>query len=79
METKLFYKSQKDVAKKLNELIDNYWSDEIDEGSLICEIRRIGDNNRSKIFNGERFTGIVRQRCGKRRLEIVLRILQGKC
>ena len=76
MEIKLFYKSQVEIADIINELIDRYWENNIDEPLLIDNINKLYDNNRTKILKDEEFTTVVRQKCGKRRIEVVARILK---
>ncbi|ACQ53830.1 glycosyl transferase [Clostridium botulinum] len=71
MEIKIFYKNQVEVAKALNNLIDKYWEDEIEENILFDGISKIIKNNENKIIKNGTYTTIIQQRCGKRRLEIV--------
>lgn len=71
----MFYKTQRDIAEVINELIDSYWDDNIDEKLLIRNIKALYSNNEEKIFKDENFTTILKQQCGKRRLEVVEKIL----
>ncbi|WP_242661229.1 TIGR04540 family protein [Clostridium botulinum] len=71
LEIKIFYKNQVEVAKALNNLIDKYWEDEIEENILFDGISKIIKNNENKIIKNGTYTTIIQQRCGKRRLEIV--------
>ncbi|MCJ8173420.1 TIGR04540 family protein [Clostridium botulinum] len=71
MGIKIFYKNQVEVAKALNNLIDKYWEDEIEENILFDGISKIIKNNENKIIKNGTYTTIIQQRCGKRRLEIV--------
>lgn len=76
LDTKSFYKSQRDVADALNSLIDSYWNNEISEDVLIKSIRKISNNNKSKVFkDGHHYPAILLQRCGKRRLNVISKIL----
>ncbi|MBO1513525.1 TIGR04540 family protein [Metabacillus sp. BG109] len=75
MELKLFYKTQRELASALNSIIDAYWENKIDETILIKEVEDIYKNNPNKVLKNGDFTTILKQQCGKRRLEIVDRIL----
>ena len=76
LEIKIFYKNQVEVAKALNDLIDKYWKDEIEENILLEGITKIIKNNENKIIKNGTYTTIIQQRCGKRRLEIVNSIVK---
>lgn len=75
LELKLFYKTQRELASALNSIIDAYWENQIDEKILIKEVEDIYKNNPNKVLKNGDFTTILKQQCGKRRLEIVDRIL----
>lgn len=75
MEIKLFYKSQKELANAINTVIDQYYNDEIDEIALKKLIFSLVKNNESKVFKDNNFTTIITQRCGKRRLELLQKII----
>ncbi|MBB2481348.1 TIGR04540 family protein [Bacillus sp. APMAM] len=75
MELKLFYKTQRELASALNSIIDAYWENKIEESILIKEVEDIYKNNPKKVLKYGDFTTILKQQCGKRRLEIVDRIL----
>lgn len=75
MEVKKFYKTQREVANVVNMLIDGYWNDEINEDLMIERIKDLYINNPSKIVKNDDFTTIIKQQCGKRRLEVVERVL----
>jgi uncharacterized protein (TIGR04540 family) len=76
MEIKLFYKSQVEIADVINQLIDRYWENNMDESLLIHNINKLYDNNLTKILKDREFTTVIRQKCGKRRIEVVARILK---
>lgn len=76
MEVKLFQKTQRDMASVINQLIDSYWNDEINEQGLIDKVNALHTNNPDKLIKGNRFTTVIQQQCGKRRLEIVKRIIK---
>ena len=76
MELKLFYRTQRDLAVVLNQLVDAYWNEEIKEEKLINSIRKLYENNTNKMMKNQKFTTVVQQQCGKRRLEIISRIIE---
>lgn len=76
MEIKMFYKSQVEVAEVINQIIDGYWNNEIEEQIMIDRINRLLKTNLSKIIKDEDFTKVIKQKCGKRRLEIVSNIME---
>lgn len=80
MEIKSFYKNQRELAEALSKIIDDYWDSQISESKMIDSIIKIVDNNRSKVFLEEtgEYTAVLRQQCGKKRLEIVSKILSDK-
>lgn len=74
MDIKMFYKSQDEVAKAINQIIDAYWLNEISEERMIEAINTLLQNNHSKIFKDNEYTSVIKQKCGKRRLEVVTRL-----
>ncbi|MBP1153941.1 MULTISPECIES: TIGR04540 family protein [unclassified Paenibacillus] len=75
MELKLFYKTQRELAMAINEIIDAYWDDNVSEDLLKKNIANMYKNNPQKILKQAEFTTILKQQCGKRRLEVVERVL----
>lgn len=75
MEVKTFYKTQSEVADAINRLINSYWDDEIKEDILIDLIKKISQNNEHLLYKDSDFTSVVKLKCGKRRLELVSKIL----
>lgn len=75
MNMKRFYRTQREVAAIINELTDSYWSDEIAENLFVEKIKRLYSDNESKIVKNGKFATIIVQTCGKRRLEVVGKIL----
>lgn len=71
---KTFYKNQTEVAEAINFVIDSYWADKIVEKEMIQTIKDIIRNNDSLLHKNGDYTTIIKQRSGKRRLEIVSRI-----
>lgn len=76
MEIKMFYKTQRELADVINKLIDSYWTGDIKEEFLIDQVSGLYSNNPSKFIKNNDFTTIIKQQCGKRRLEVVERILK---
>ncbi|MEI0738846.1 TIGR04540 family protein [Paenibacillus sp. JTLBN-2024] len=75
MEIKLFYKTQRELASTLNSIVDAYWGNEISEEDLMRSVSDIYANNSKKILKENDFTTILKQQCGKRRLEVIERVL----
>lgn len=71
----MFYKTQREIAEVINNIIDSYWENIINEELLIQNIKVLYSNNSSKIIKEDDFTTIIKQQCGKRRLEVVEKIL----
>jgi len=76
VELKLFYRTQRDLAITLNQLVDAYWQEEVKEQELIEGVKHIHENNRDKFMKNNQFTTVIQQQCGKRRLAIIKRILE---
>jgi uncharacterized protein (TIGR04540 family) len=70
-----FCRNQKEVSSVINEVIDQYWEKIIHEQEMIKMIETIVANNESLVLKDNLFTTTVKQVCGKRRLEIVARII----
>lgn len=75
MNIKLFYKTQREIADVLNKIIDQYWSNNLNEDELISYINSIYTNNPRKFKKESKYTAILKQVCGKRRLEVIDKIL----
>ncbi|MEL3971105.1 TIGR04540 family protein [Rossellomorea oryzaecorticis] len=75
LQVKLFYKSQRELAVALNEIVDAYWHDEVDNDDFIESIQNLYINNPNKVLKEGEFTTVLKQQCGKRRLEVIERIL----
>ncbi|ALS78619.1 glycosyl transferase [Planococcus kocurii] len=75
MEIKMFYRTQRDLATALNQLVDAYWKEEITEHKLIIGLKDIYKNNHEKLLKNNDFTKVIQQQCGKRRLIIVRKVL----
>lgn len=75
MEIKRFYKNQTQLSIAINQIIDLYLNNNIDEEFMIKGIRTIFENNKSKIIKEDDYTKVIKQKCGKRRLHIVSKII----
>ena len=75
MEVKRFYKNQTEISAAINKVIDSYLNDKIDEKSMVKNIKIIYENNYSKIIKNGDYAKVLKQRCGKRRLEIVSKVI----
>ena len=75
MEVKRFYKNQTEISAAINKVIDSYLNDEINEESMIKNIKIIYENNYSKIIKNGDYAKVLKQRCGKRRLEILSKVI----
>lgn len=74
MEVKKFYRTQREVASIVNEIIDGYWAEKLTDEELEENITMIYENNLDKIIKNNEYTTIIKQQCGKNRLSIVSRI-----
>ncbi|MEK4145902.1 TIGR04540 family protein [Robertmurraya sp. FSL W8-0741] len=70
-----FCKNQKEVSTLINRVIDEYWNSVISEEKMIGLIKTIVANNEKLVLKEKKFTSAVKQICGKRRLEIVSKII----
>lgn len=75
MKVKLFYRTQREVAIAVNNIINAYWEEVITEEELINNLEALYINNEKKIVKNNDFTTVLKQQCGKRRLEIVDRVI----
>lgn len=75
MKVKLFQKTQRDLGATINEIIDSYWQDDIDESEMIELIQSLYAINKSKMLKNEEYTTIIKQKCGKKRLDVVSCVL----
>lgn len=76
MEVKKFYRTQREVASVINEIIDEYWIDNLTDEQLEDNIKTIYENNQDKVIKNNKYTTIIKQQCGKNRLAIVSKIIQ---
>ena len=75
MEVKKFYRTQREVASVVNEIIDEYWADKLTDEELEENIKIVYKNNQDKIVKNNDYTTILKQQCGKNRLAVVSKII----
>lgn len=75
MEVKKFYRTQREVAAVINEIVDDYWVDNLTDEELEKNVTMIYQNNQDKIIKNNDYTTIIKQQCGKNRLAIVSKII----
>jgi uncharacterized protein (TIGR04540 family) len=73
---RLFYRTQRDLATALNQLVDAYWQEEIKEDELIEGIKSMYEYNQDKLIKENEFTKVIQQQSGKRRLALIGKILE---
>ena len=75
MKVKKFYRTQREVAAVINEIVDEYWVDNLTDEDLEENIIMIYKNNKRKVIKNNEFTTILKQQCGKNRLAVVANII----
>lgn len=76
MKIKKFYRTQREVAAVINQIVDEYWVDNLTDEELEETIIMIYKNNQRKIIKNDDFTTILKQQCGKNRLTVVSKIIK---
>ncbi|WJE15758.1 TIGR04540 family protein [Halobacillus sp. ACCC02827] len=72
---KLFHRTQRDLASSINQVIDQYWNNDLEEAQMIDMVQNLYNNNESKFVKNGEYTSIINQQCGKRRLEVISKVL----
>jgi len=75
VEVKKFYRTQREVAAVINEIVDYYWIDKLSDEELEEDVKMIYENNQDKIIKNNDYTTIIKQQCGKNRLAVVSKII----
>lgn len=78
MQLKSFCKNQREVAQTINDVIDSYWETTTTEQDMISIIKKIYENNVDKIIKDGEFTKVLQQQCGKKRLDVISKIIELK-
>ena len=73
-----YFKNQRDLAQELIKIIDMYWKKELIESDMEFYIKQIVQNNNGKVYKGNEFTSIIKQRLGKKRIELISKVLEKK-
>lgn len=76
MDVKAYHRNQRDLGKDINNIVNAYWEDEISKVELEDFVFELYDKNEPLFVKDGVFTTILQQQCGRRRLEIVAKILQ---
>jgi len=75
VKVKKFYRTQREIAAVINEIVDEYWVDNLTDQELEENIIMIYKNNQRKIIKNDDFTTILKQQCGKNRLAVVAKLI----
>lgn len=78
MQFKSFCKNQREVAQTINGVIDSYWNANTSEQDMISIIKKIYENNADKVIKEGEFTKVLQQQCGKKRLDVISKIIEVK-
>lgn len=73
-----YFRSQLDLALTLRDIIDKYWEMEIQEDEFIYYIKQVEENNKEKLYKDGEYTGIVKQKLGIKRLELIDKVLNSE-
>lgn len=76
MEVKKFYRTQREVASVINDIIDKYWVNSLTDEKLEEHIMMVYKNNQDKIIKNSDYTTIIKQQCGKNRLAVFSKIIE---
>ena len=71
-----YYRSQIGLALGLNKIVDAYWNGEFEESDFADTVKAIVNNNKDKLYKEDDFTSLLSQRCGKKRLTLITKILE---
>ena len=76
MEVKKFYRTQREVAAVINEIVDCYWIDKLSDEELEKNVTMVYENNQDKIIKNNEYTAIIKQQCGKNRVAVISKIVK---
>lgn len=71
-----YYKNQISLAHALIDIIDKYWAEELSEEAMISSLSELIDKNQDKLLVDNEYTSIIKQRLGKKRLDLLTKINQ---
>lgn len=73
-----FFKNQKELAQALIEIIDSYWEKSLKEEEMMNKIEELVQKNREKIFTQGDYASVIKQRLGKKRLALLIKVMELK-
>lgn len=65
------------LAKELKNLIDAYWSRDISEEQMREYVLYFAKYEKKKLFRANDYSPTIKQRVGKKRLEVIDKVLDG--
>ncbi len=71
-----YFKNQRDLATSIASSIDAYWNQKMSESELTEYIKQVVQNNSEKLYKDHEFTSVAKQRIGKKRLELLCKIIK---
>lgn len=71
-----YYKNQISLAHALIDIIDKYWAEELSEEAMISSLSELIEKNKEKLIQDNDYTSIIKQRLGKKRLDLLTKINQ---
>ena len=71
-----YYKNQISLAHALIDIIDKYWAEELSEEAIISSLSELIEKNKEKLFQDDDYTSIIKQRLGKKRLDLLTKVNQ---
>lgn len=73
-----FFKNQKELAQALIEIIDSYWEKSLKEEEMMSKIEELVQKNREKVFTQGDYASVIKQRLGKKRLALLIKVMELK-
>jgi len=70
-----YFKNQRALADAIKKLIDDYWALELPESKMVKILYLLYENNKEMLIRNGYITAIIRQRLGKKRLELLMKVL----
>ncbi|MGL4803489.1 TIGR04540 family protein [Paraclostridium dentum] len=75
---RLFYKNQAELGHALKDYIDEYFENKINQEDFESKILLIIDSNKDKLFKDLEFAKKPKQILGKKRFEVLDKVLQNR-
>ena len=73
-----YFKNQRALADAIKKLIDDYWALELPESKMVKTLNLIYENNKDMIIRDGNITAIIKQRLGKKRLDLLMKVLNNQ-